>query len=47
MRIAEITLALSGIFLVKGRKGLTGRGGVLMTLGLVLPVAYVIFEKYL
>jgi hypothetical protein len=40
-------LALTGIFLVKGRKGLTGRGGVLMTLGLVLPVAYVVFEKYL
>ena len=40
-------LALSGIFLVKGRKGLAGRGGVLMTLGLVLPVAYVVFEKYL
>ncbi len=40
-------LALSGIFLVKGRKGLTGRGGVLMALGLILPVAYVVFEKYL
>jgi hypothetical protein len=40
-------LALSGIFLVKGPKGLSGRGGVLMTLGLVLPVAYILFEKYL
>jgi hypothetical protein len=40
-------LALSGIFLVKGRKGLAGRGGVLMTLGLLLPVVYVVFEKYL
>jgi hypothetical protein len=40
-------LALSGIFLVKGRKGLNGRGGVLMTLGLVLPIVYVVFEKYL
>ncbi|MEZ4386532.1 MAG: PepSY-associated TM helix domain-containing protein [Candidatus Krumholzibacteriia bacterium] len=40
-------LALSGIFLVKGRKGLGGRGGVLMALGLVLPIAYVMVEKYL
>lgn len=40
-------LALSGIFLVKGRKGLSGRGGVLMALGLVLPIAYVLVEKYL
>jgi hypothetical protein len=40
-------LALSGIFLVKGPKGLSGRGGVLMTLGLVLPIVYVLFEKYL
>ena len=40
-------LALSGIFLVKGRKGLNGRGGILMTLGLILPIAYVVFEKYL
>jgi hypothetical protein len=40
-------LALSGIFLVKGRKGLSGRGGVLMTAGLVLPVAYVLLAKYL
>jgi len=40
-------LALSGILLIKGRKGLAGRGGVLMTLGIVLPVCFVVFEKYL
>ena len=40
-------LALTGLFLVKGRRGLTGRGGVLLTVGLALPLAYLIFEKYL
>jgi hypothetical protein len=35
-----IILALTGIFLVKGRKGLAGRGGVLMALGVLLPLVY-------
>ncbi len=35
-----IVLAGSGIFLVKGRKGLVGRGGVLMILGILLPIIY-------
>lgn len=35
-----IVLALSGIFLVKGRKGLVGRGGILMILGILLPILY-------
>ncbi|MBD3222930.1 hypothetical protein GF314_17005 [bacterium] len=42
-----LLLALSGPFLIKGRKGLTGRGGVWMTLGFVLPIVVVVFEKYL
>ncbi len=35
-----IVLALSGIFLVRGRRGPTGRGGVLMVLGVLLPILY-------
>jgi hypothetical protein len=35
-----IVLALSGIFLVRGRKGLVGRGGVLMLIGILLPLIY-------
>ena len=35
-----IVLAVTGIFLVRGRKGLAGRGGVLMALGFVLPLVY-------
>ncbi len=35
-----ILLAVTGIFLVKGSKGLAGRGGVLMALGFLLPLIY-------
>ncbi len=40
-----IVLALTGIFLVKGRKGLAGRGGVLMALGILLPVVYAVMTR--
>lgn len=40
-----IILTVSGIFLVKGRKGLAGRGGVLMALGILLPVAYAVVMR--
>jgi len=40
-------LAVTVIMLVKGRRGLAGRGGVLLTLGVLLPVVYVVFAKYL
>lgn len=35
-----ILLALSGMFMIKGRKGLVGRGAVLVTLGLLVPIGY-------
>jgi hypothetical protein len=35
-----IVLAVSGIFIVRGRKGLKGRGGVLMGAGILLPIVY-------
>jgi len=40
-----IVLALTGIFLVKGRRGLSWRGGVLMGLGIVLPLAYAVIQR--
>ena len=40
-------LAVTGIFLVKGRKGLGGRGGVLLATGVVLPLVYLVYAKYL
>lgn len=40
-------LALTGIFLVKGRKGLAGRGGVLLAVGVFVPLVYLVYAKYL
>ena len=37
-------LALSGIFLNPGRKGLFGRGGALVLLGAAIPIAYVVLS---
>jgi len=36
-------LALSGMFMIAGKRGLLGRGAVLVGLGIAIPVAYVVF----
>lgn len=36
-------LATSGLFMLPGRKGLIGRGGVLLVLGAAIPILYVVF----
>jgi len=36
-------LALSGMFMIAGKKGLLGRGAVLVGLGILVPVLYVTF----
>ncbi|MDB4943887.1 MAG: hypothetical protein JWP97_3421 [Labilithrix sp.] len=35
-------LALSGMFMIAGKKGFLGRGAVLVGLGIAIPVAYVV-----
>jgi hypothetical protein len=40
-----IVMALTGIFLVRGRKGLKGRGGMMMVLGFILPIAYALVMR--
>jgi hypothetical protein len=37
---ALLFLALSGLFMIAGRKGLFGRGAIFVTLGVALPVVY-------
>lgn len=37
-------LATSGLFMLAGRKGLLGRGGVLLVLGILVPVLYVVLS---
>jgi hypothetical protein len=34
-----ILIAISGLFLLKGKKGITGRGGVLTIIGILIPLA--------
>jgi hypothetical protein len=40
-----VVLALTGPFLVRGRKGLAGRGGLLLVLGMALPVVYAVLTR--
>jgi hypothetical protein len=39
--VGLILLALSGVLLLPGRKGLIGRGGILVLVGAAIPVIYV------
>lgn len=38
---ALLFLAISGMFMIKGAKGLRGRGAILVLIGMALPAAYV------
>lgn len=40
--VALLFLAASGLFMIKGRQGLRGRGLVLVLLGAAVPIAYVL-----
>ena len=35
-----IILALTGVFMIKGKKGFVGRGAVLVAIGLAVPIGY-------
>jgi uncharacterized protein len=37
-------LATSGLFMLPGKKGLVGRGGILLGLGVLVPVTYVVLS---
>jgi len=39
-----LLLAFSGMFMLPGRKGLVGRGGIFVLLGAALPIAYVVLS---
>ena len=40
---ALIFLAISSIFMVRGKKGAWGRGGIYMVLGIIIPILFLIF----
>jgi hypothetical protein len=35
-----VLIAISGLFLVRGKKGITGRGGILTVIGILLPLIF-------
>jgi len=40
---ALILFAISSFFMVKGKKGITGRGGIYAVLGILIPILFLIF----
>ena len=45
--LALIFIALSGMFVLKGRLGIAGRGAKLVTLGALVPLSYWLYYLYL
>lgn len=43
--VSLITLAISGIIITRGKKGLWGRGGFYILIGLVIPILFLFFVK--
>jgi hypothetical protein len=39
--VGLVVLAMTGLFMIPGRKGLIGRGAVFVAIGIAIPVAYV------
>lgn len=42
--VGLLFLATSGLFMIPGRKGIIGRGGVLVLIGIGIPVLYVVLS---
>jgi hypothetical protein len=40
------TLAISGLFILRGKKGFGGRGKWLFAIGTVIPLVYLVFARY-
>ena len=40
---ALILLAITSLFMVRGKKGVIGRGGIYVALGIILPILFLIF----
>jgi len=40
---ALIVLAISGLFIIRGKNGIKGRGAILTIIGIILPILYLIF----
>lgn len=43
--ISLVMITLTGIFMIKGKKGLWGRGGIELVVGMLIPVLLILFIK--
>jgi hypothetical protein len=43
---ALVILAITGLFIIRGKKGITGRGAWLTILGIIIPVVYLFIYFY-
>ena len=41
-----IFLSISGLFILKGKQGIKGRGALLTLIGVVIPIAFLLFYRY-
>ena len=44
--IALLFLAISGLFVLKGKKGIAGRGAWLTVIGIIFPICFLLLYKY-
>jgi hypothetical protein len=45
--LSLILLALSGLFMIRGKKGITGTGGILAAVGILIPLAFLLIYLWL
>jgi len=45
--LSLILMAISGIIMLKGKKGLTGHGGILTLVGIIIPLIFLVFYLWL
>jgi len=43
--IGLIFFAISGLFMVRGKRGIAGRGKWFLIIGLLIPIAYILLAK--
>ena len=43
--VSLLIITLSGLFMIKGPKGMWGRGGIEFALGILLPIILLLFVK--
>ena len=41
--VGLIIITLSGVIMLKGNKGIIGRGGIEMIVGIVIPILFLLF----